>query len=520
MAIALALSVCLISACLLSACGGKDRTESEKQPKIGTTGIKKVEETQPVAAIDVETGYRYEYYWDDAAESITASLKYPVMHLNGETRETYPKLEQAVADLMEEREEILLSVYDSALEAAHEGVQDGAYPSLYEVTETVAVRRADTRVLSLVLDGFYYTGGAHGMPYSQGVMFDTQTGKQLQLTDVVKDVSQLPALVEEQLEIFYGLDSLYEDLDLQAYFENNINIIQWVLDYHGITLMFQPYEISPFASGIQVVTIAFADHEDLFQEKYQEVPADYAVEFQAERGFYYDVDGNGTLDSIFAYHAGGESEDFAPMTIELNTVWFEEDTGTYLIEPALIHTAEGKNYLYVSQQYPDDFWVYGVYDLSGGNVEKVDMVYLERHNIMDYENDYYAVQALTDPTDFVLDGYTTMLGTAFGYDHYHIGADGLPVPEHDWYYITDETEFTMLRDLTVSVVDEDGNVTGKTKAKRGDTVTYYRTDGDVWADIILPDGTIGRVTPEHGDGLWTIDGVDIEEIFEGIMFGG
>ena len=78
----------------------------------------------------------------------------------------------------------------------------------------------------------------------------------------------------------------------------------------------------------------------------------------------------------------------------------------------------------------------------------------------------------------------------------------------------------MLKDLTVCLVSEDGEEKGKTKLKTGDKVTYYRTDGESWADLKLPDGSIGRVKPVYQDGYRTIDGVDIEKIFDGIMFGG
>ena len=113
-----------------------------------------------------------------------------------------------------------------------------------------------------------------------------------------------------------------------------------------------------------------------------------------------------------------------------------------------------------------------------------------------------------------------MLGTAYGYNIYQVGTDGLPVKEHDWYYIGSEIEFTMQKDLTVAVVDEEGKTTGETEVKTGAKVRYYRTDGENWADILLSDGRIGRVFPEYSNGYWTVDGIDVEEVFEGIIFGG
>ena len=113
-----------------------------------------------------------------------------------------------------------------------------------------------------------------------------------------------------------------------------------------------------------------------------------------------------------------------------------------------------------------------------------------------------------------------MLGTGYGYAEYHVGADGLPVNDNGWHIIEYQVEFTMLRNVTVSLVSEAGKNIGKTTLKTGNKVTYYRTDGESWADLKLPDGSIGRVKPVYQDGYRTIDGVDIEKIFDGIMFGG
>ena len=78
----------------------------------------------------------------------------------------------------------------------------------------------------------------------------------------------------------------------------------------------------------------------------------------------------------------------------------------------------------------------------------------------------------------------------------------------------------MLKDLSVSIVDEEGNKTGTTELKSGEKVIYYRTDGENWADLMLKDGSIVRVNPVNEDGIWEIDGTDIEEIFDGIIFAG
>lgn len=74
----------------------------------------------------------------------------------------------------------------------------------------------------------------------------------------------------------------------------------------------------------------------------------------------------------------------------------------------------------------------------------------------------------------------TNLDTAYGYDIYHVGFDGFPVREHSWYTIRFETNWTLCKDISASVVGEDGNPIWIAKLKGGDKVVYYCADGETW----------------------------------------
>ena len=55
--------------------------------------------------------------------------------------------------------------------------------------------------------------------------------------------------------------------------------------------------------------------------------------------------------------------------------------------------------------------------------------------------------------------------------------------------------------------------------KEGTKVETFRTDNESFVDVKLEDGRIGRfqMTFEYP---MTIDGMDVEEIFDGIMYAG
>ena len=72
----------------------------------------------------------------------------------------------------------------------------------------------------------------------------------------------------------------------------------------------------------------------------------------------------------------------------------------------------------------------------------------------------------------------------------------------------------------MNLLDENGNVSGGTKVKAGETVSYYRTDASEFVDFILPDGRTGRADLEWDAGFCSIDGTGVEELFEGVIYAG
>ena len=158
------------------------------------------EEQKALTTLCVETGYYYDYYWSETSERTIASVKYPYIHLSESDREKYPKLEQAITALTQERKENALRLYEEAVQAAEEATAEYSdYQPFFEVQETVTVRRADSQVFSLLLEGSANTGEPFEYQYSLGVVFDTETGERLELTDVATHEGLLIDCVEEQL---------------------------------------------------------------------------------------------------------------------------------------------------------------------------------------------------------------------------------------------------------------------------------------------------------------------------------
>ena len=437
---------------------------------------------------------------------------------------------------MNDRRTKLFEVYGNLIPMAEEFYPDFAdYFTEFEAREEAMIRRADSNVLSVLYHGTAYEGGAHGYYYYFGENYDSETGALLKLEDVVTDLDAIPALVQEQLDIFWEPAYFYEDLDLNQYFKENQDNIAWALDYHGITFFFNPYEIAPYASGIQVVTVSFDDHPELFVEDYTRVPESYGIQIGMENTFYYDLDSDGNLDELIVLSEVSDDLIHVKHNIYLDGEWYDqsaygnddimpEDANIISayenFNPHLVHLADGRNYLFIENQEDSDFRTNTVYELTDGTVKMVETLYSSMHAEWSDSEEYWLTQALTNPYYFEMETRTWVVGTSNGYMTYYIGDDGHSYGYEDYYTFDPVYNFTALRDVELKLVDEYGTVGDVIVVKAGEELTYYRTDASLFADFILSDGRMVRAELEWDEGTCSIDGTYVEDLFDGVVFAG
>lgn len=487
------------------------------------TSKEPVNDEDAVLPLYILTGDYHEQEWSQELDLLLASVTYPIISLEENCAKDYPKLADAMTTFSDARKNALLTEYNDLIETA----QDEALTSRENFAglttkETVSVRRSDSRVTSLLLDGYSYVGGAHGNSYYTSVNYDTQTGKELELTDIISDTEQLPALVQEQLYTNYDPSDFYENLDLKEYFADENSSITWTLDYNGITFFFSPYEIAPYATGRPTATITFDAHPEIFKKDYLDVPESYALVLSANTPYEYDFNGDHSTEQLTVWGRATEYYDCDQICINMNGQTTEDTLGAFEMEAVLVHTADDKNYLYVESTSENDYKKLTVYDLTSGTAVKVDSVYGGFYTPFFNSEEYNPSKLiLTNPEEFLLDTRTELLSTISGHKTYSVGADGMPVTKDELYVFDMELTFTLLQPLEVSIVDEkSGEVTGKRTLDAGTEVIYYRTDDESIADLKLPDGSIGRITIDSKEWPRTINNISIEEIFENLLFAG
>lgn len=125
----------------------------------------------------------------------------------------------------------------------------------------------NTDFLSLVLDYYEYTGGAHGNYYSIGYNIRLSDGEILTLKDILKPNS-LQALsefcVEEILNMFDA-----NSLNDAGFFEDDLDISDdqdFYITPDALVIQFDPYEVAPFAMGSIEVKLKLSQIKNILKE--------------------------------------------------------------------------------------------------------------------------------------------------------------------------------------------------------------------------------------------------------------
>ncbi|MTI85465.1 MAG: DUF3298 domain-containing protein [Firmicutes bacterium] len=105
------------------------------------------------------------------------------------------------------------------------------------------------KVLSLAVQTYRYSGGAHGMAWKDFYILDTQKGKRLTLQNLFKNKTNYKALINQEIkrQINAGEKMYFEgDMGFQTISDNHPFYVQ----DNNIVFFFGQYEIAPYAAGM------------------------------------------------------------------------------------------------------------------------------------------------------------------------------------------------------------------------------------------------------------------------------
>ena len=111
-------------------------------------------------------------------------------------------------------------------------------------------------VLSLMFVNFFYLGGAHPGSYHWSVNYDFSTGQELTLGDLFIPGSPYLERISE-----YCIPELTEKLEFDIWEEGAVptpeNYQVWALTSEGVLIIFDEYQVAPYAAGPQQVIVPF-----------------------------------------------------------------------------------------------------------------------------------------------------------------------------------------------------------------------------------------------------------------------
>lgn len=311
------------------------------------------EDTSEAVEIDIislEKALHTYFEWEDGLDNALVKVEHSAITLGKEDAESFPELAEALNQIAVMQENSMLGEFDNLVSFAKEELNSNRDSfETYVSTLDVRVRRADSVAVSLLSDTYSDYGEIENYRGLHGSNYDTQSGKALLLSDVVKDVNNaLAEAVEKELAEHMLIGEFYSESTVEDYFANApYDISNWTLDYTGITFYFAPDELCE--SDIMCATVTFAEYPELFNEKYMLAPEEYAVELSLDLPLYTELYAEDTLDAISASGYYDEDRDrYTKYGVynDMNDQYYEEDCFVYDFHPYYVRSAKG-NYLYL-----------------------------------------------------------------------------------------------------------------------------------------------------------------------------
>lgn len=383
-----------------------------------TTQTAENETTEEITVLSLNKEYISHYEWYEDHPIMLVRSEYTDLTLDKSMEKKYPHLAKALSETSLMRKRTMEEEKDNFIvDAKEEFLNNRDSFSTYVSTLDVKVRRADSVAVSIVEDYNSETDRSFNC-----LNYDTESGKLLALSDVVTDIAKLPSIVEKEVtsRIWQGESDI--ETAIPDYFKNTPeDDITWVLEYNGITFYFGPGAIAPTNFGIQIATVTFAEHPDLFKEKYTVVPNAYTVGMPLSVPFYTDLTGDKRADELTV--SGNYDPDdrfYYTLGIFSENSNYEVDWFAYDLNPYYVKTADGNSFLYVfseESEEEDRQMILCVFSLKNGKIKQIsetDMGLFYRGN------NVFALP--TDPDNLLLSVYDGSTDSVFSADE-----NGIPM---------------------------------------------------------------------------------------------
>ncbi len=411
--------------------------------------------------------------------------------------QSFPGIRDNYEDMLEQAE----AFYEEQQET------NPLYFSGYSLTSRAELCRSDTSVTSFRVLYSDYMGGAHGNYGYKGITFDTADGRELTLTDLLTDAEgfyeKAAAYLSEKLEADYAED-LFPDYreSVEASLKDEY-LSCWYLDGAGITMVYSPYFLGPYALGTVEITLPYGEFDQYIKEDYRK-PQECVI-------------ARVPINEDFSALIGEESpatvsltkeQEYGEVKITLLSGSAAQDGGSYarVVDAYVIKKADGRSFLALVCDYASDDFELSIYELTGGKVEKCDEL-----SGASLDGSHMA------PDRLGIAMHLDVLGTYTGQMEYLLDEEGKLTATEDIFTVQTHHVLTVKRELPVTIDGANSSLPAGTK------LLITGTDNADTACFTVQDsgqtGTISYTKNPEGWGI-LIDGVSEYEFFEDLPYAG
>ncbi len=479
----------------------------------------------PDGPLSVAMETELEYYYEPGTYNLLMVGVYDSIVINDGDYLTVTDVVSAFQLKQAERYEKLKENVDADFQEYGKG--HFAIPYKYE--SDLILARADEVVLSVLKSEYIFEGEGNESYHFETINLDVKSGKEIPLSAVVTDPSQLGTILANKLESTYR-NAEYDSEALSSLIQATVQPtgkegekgLAWTLGYKGLSLHFAGEEIGWTSKDTLQITIPYSEYPQLFVSDYVDyLPEEIFVE--PEGDYVHLLTDSMDFKNVSVVDLYGDgSEDYiliAPYSeyeyrISVNDHTFLFDS--WYFRKAFLVKNDDSYYLYLQMHWDNDGRAIEMFAISPDAIR-----YLGDHG--------GELKDFTDPKHFVIRHYMHMLMSRYVVAGCHIGADGEPVLSTGAYTIEPREDgilydYVSLVEIPAELVDEQGNLLGTTYTfPAGTGFTLIRTDGETYVDAKTGDGKYCRLYTEPAwkyDYHPTVNGLDGETCFGYLGFAG
>lgn len=454
----------------------------------------------------------------------------------------------------------LNSLSDSLHESDRSTAAIKADGSFYEEDGMSYLAESDAQITRF--DGDYFgvqvttvsfTGGAHGYTMHAGYNYNTKTGKEVFISDVLNDPDSFPQTLADAFSKKYpdaASGVIVDDVAgtfRQEMAEDDGVPLQWNFTNDGIRIYINAYDITAYAAGSFTIDFSTDEYPDLIKSEYTAALSDSESFFEpVEYGSINSpVDNTVTLSDgstkTLRINYGDEMYDFyskdsVPVTLEWGSAKLDlgDLSGTSGCSAFVAHLGS-RLFLYLDFSEGQDQYSLSIYELG----DEIKDVKADSPTVMN-ETDALYGDAPSSPEYFRVTSPCSLLGTSLAYRFVTMNEDGSYSPVERYYTFeasdTGAVTLTAKTDIAAKVLSGDDVCFGCEAAKvlsgdadeegtdgtipSGTKLSLYRTDLKSIVDLKAEDGTLYRVTVESDGSTSTIAGTDVHSLFDEITDSG